>query len=114
MLGGIGSHMPINKTYWYSTENSFGLRYELRGSMRNLRDVACDAAEDYHGNHDGWESVWPLEIVIYESEEGPPVGHFEVEREVVPQFYAWERPPAAGAVDPVGELAKPDPSREKV
>jgi hypothetical protein len=61
--------MPIRKTYWYSTESRGELRYELSGVIRPLRDVAVDAAEDFHGNHDGWESVWPLDFLIYESEE---------------------------------------------
>lgn len=90
---GIGSHMPIRKTYWYSTDRLGELRYEIVGtSGRPLRDVAVDAAEDFHGNHDGWESVWPVDFTIYESEDGPPVARFEVERETVPQFHAWDRP----------------------
>jgi hypothetical protein len=97
----IGRFMPSSKEYWYSVrECSSDLRYLLRGTLRPLRDVAVDAAEDYHSNHDGWESVWPLDIFIYESEEGPAIARFEVEREAVPQFYAWERPLAAAAVDP--------------
>lgn len=90
MLSGIGSHMPIRKTYWYSTSDC-ETRFQLAGVMRPLRDVAVDAADDYHGNHDGWESRWPLDFFIYESEEGLAVARFEVERETVPQFYAWER-----------------------
>jgi hypothetical protein len=98
----IGRFMPIRKTYWYATADSSDIRYELVGTMRPLRDVAMDAAEDYHGNHDGWESRWPLDFIIYESEDGPPAARFEIERETVPQFYAWERelPPAADVVDP--------------
>ena len=96
--------MPVRKTYWYSVKERCGsdLRYELAGVSRLLRDVAVDAAEDFHGNHDGWEFVWPLEITLYESEEGPPIARFDVEREVVPQFHAWERelPPSVAAVDP--------------
>lgn len=94
--------MPIRQTYWYSTADSADARYELAGTLRPLRDVAIDAAEDYHANHDGWESSWPLDFLIYESEEGPAVARFEIERETVPQFYAWERklPPATDAVDP--------------
>lgn len=38
------------------------------------------------------QATWPLLFTIYESEEGPAVGCFEVEREAVPQFFAWERP----------------------
>ena len=97
---GTSSHMPIRKSYWYSVARLGELRYELRGTMRPLRDAAVDAAEDYHGNHDGWESAWPIDFYIYESEDGPPVGRFEVERETVPQFHAWERDAAdAGGPD---------------
>lgn len=88
---GIASHMPIRKEYWYSTTESGELRYQLQGVARPLRDVAVEAAEDYHANHDGWESVWPLDFFIYDTEDGPPIGRFEVERETVPQFFAWER-----------------------
>lgn len=89
---GIGAHMPIRKDYWYSTGDSRELRYQLPGTARDLRDVAIDAAEDYHSHHDGWESVWPLEFVIYDAEDGDPIARFEVERETVPTFHAWERP----------------------
>lgn len=77
-------------TYWYSTSDG-DTRYDLAGTMRPLRDVAMDAADDYYRNHDGWESRWPLDFFIYESEDGPSVACFEVERETVPQFYAWKR-----------------------
>jgi hypothetical protein len=97
---GIGSHMPILRTYWYSTERDGETRYEMRRAVRHLCDVAADAAEDYYSNYDGWEAAWPLEFVLYESEDGPAVGRFEVDCETVPQFSACERPLTAAAVDP--------------
>jgi hypothetical protein len=107
---GIGSHLPILKTYWYSTSDSNDCRYEMRRAARELRDVACDAAEHYHSECNGWESIWPLDITLYESEEGPAIARFEVERETVPQFFAWERPLPVAAVDPqVADTGKPDP-----
>ena len=85
--------MPIRKFWWYSVSDCGGddSRFQLDGIAEALRDVAVDAAEDYHSNHDGWESHWPLMFTIYESEEGPPVARFEVERETVPAFHAWDR-----------------------
>ena len=51
--------------------------------------VAEDAAEDYHDNHDGWESSsWPVEITLYETQDGPALGVFEVDREAQPVFMA--------------------------
>lgn len=100
MLGGIGSHMPIRRNVWYSVGGDDDMRYTLAVVSRDWRNIAIDAAEDFHGNHDGWESTWPLEFVFYKSEEGAPVARFEVERETVPQFHAWERPVTVGAVDP--------------
>ena len=55
---------------------------------RSLRYVAEDAAEDYHSNHDGWESSWHLRFTIVDSQG---IDHdFEVSREAVPRFYAEE------------------------
>ena len=48
--------------------------------------IAEECADDYHSNHDGYESSWPLRFFIRESEEGPIIAMFDVDREVVPQF----------------------------
>lgn len=87
---GIGSHMPIRHTYWYSVHEvgPDATRFQLPGITRRLDDVAVDAAEDYHSNHDGWESSWPLDITLYETKDGPAIATFEVERETVPEFHA--------------------------
>lgn len=50
--------------------------------------VVTDLANDYHSNHDGWESSWPLEFRIYKT--GVEVARFNVERAHEPQFYAWD------------------------
>ncbi len=112
---GIGSHMPIRKTYWYSVVHDGETKYELDGSVRVLGDVAEKAAEDYYHNHDGWEVGWPLEFLIYETKDGPPVGRFDMEREDVPTFYARERelPPAVAAVDPALPSSREPSTREK-
>ncbi len=61
---------------------------EERNAARYHSYIAQDCAEDYHGNHDGWESSWPLTFILYASEEGPEIARFEVERESEPVFYA--------------------------
>lgn len=65
-----------------------------RGQNLYWRDWSCvvtDLADDYHSNHDGWESSWPLQFRIYE--DGVEVARFEVEREYDPRFTAWDRTP---------------------
>lgn len=57
--------------------------------------VVTDLANDFHSNHDGGESDWPLEFRIYK--RGKEVARFTVEREHEPQFYAYELK-ATGAV----------------
>jgi hypothetical protein len=86
---------------WYSVGRDGECRYQLptfactgwsRLSEWARRDLAVDVAEDYHSNHDGWESRWPLDIDLYETEDGPIVARYEVERESVPSFSARELP----------------------
>ncbi len=54
--------------------------------------IADELAEDYNDNHDGWEASWPLELRIYG--DGQEVARFEVEKEMVPSFSAWEITPS--------------------
>lgn len=49
--------------------------------------MAEDAAEDFHSNHDGWETSWPLTFVI--KQDGQVLGTFEVDRDTVPEFNAY-------------------------
>ena len=51
--------------------------------------LAQDAAEDYHSNHDGWESSWPIELILLDS-EGVLIGKYIVDRDVAPVFSARE------------------------
>jgi hypothetical protein len=95
---GIASHMPISTAVWYAVHDDGEYRYRLQTVFRDASDQAADAGEDYWNNHDGWESKWPLTFFIYESEDGPPVGAFEVEMETVPQFSVRELPQSADAV----------------
>ena len=60
------------------TENEFGAGLSWAAEM---------AAEDYHTNHDGWESTWPLTFVIL-NDELNELGRFSVDREAVPHFHA--------------------------
>lgn len=89
---GIGGMMPVRRVAWYSIDDD-DYRFELvTVHRRDWSECAVEAAEDYHFNHDGWESSWPLNITLYESEDGPAVAKYEVERETVPEFHAIERP----------------------
>ena len=55
------------------------------------RYIAEQAADDYHSNHDGWESEWPLGFALHKEEGGPAFASFTVEREAVPEFMATPR-----------------------
>ena len=61
------------------------------------RWMAQEAADDYHSNHDGWEATWPLTFSLHETEDGPEVARFEVERECQAVFWA-------AAIKPVREV----------
>lgn len=61
--------------------------YDLTRPMeQTLIGVRC--ADDYHSNHDGWESNWPLTFALHATEEGPEVARLNIDREEVPHFYA--------------------------
>lgn len=49
-----------------------------------IRTAIEDCASDYHENHDGWESTWPLTITLYVN--GKNVGEEKVNREYDPVF----------------------------
>jgi len=55
----------------------------------DLDYVVQDCAEYYHGECDGWESHWPLEIIVWDT-NGIFLGLFFVEREYDPVFSATE------------------------
>lgn len=54
----------------------------------DLEFLAEEAAADFHSEHDGWESSWPLTITLYDGKDGPELGRFIVEREYEPSFSA--------------------------
>ena len=52
--------------------------------------VVEDCANDYHSNHDGWESSWPITFRIW-TESGEVLGDYLVERAYDPVFYAHKK-----------------------
>lgn len=63
--------------------------YEIEADIWDAEDASVEAAEDYHGKHDGWESSWPILITV--QAEGV-IKTFSVEREAQPHFYAHPSP----------------------
>lgn len=61
-------------------------KYELETSWNenHIDYMADEAAEDFHSNHDGWESFWPLNFEIFI--EDVSQGIYKVERENSPTF----------------------------
>lgn len=50
--------------------------------------VVETCAKDYHYYRGGLEVDWPLTFSLRESEDGPEVARFEVDREAIPEFTA--------------------------
>lgn len=76
---------------WYSVEEICDESvYAMNASWDEIdRLVAQECADDYHHNHDGWEcQSWPYTFALRESEDGPIVARFTVDREAVPSFTA--------------------------
>ncbi|HEM6651489.1 hypothetical protein [Acinetobacter pittii] len=68
-------------------------RYELNLNDKqawlesDLDFVSNQCAQDYWDNHDGWESTWPLEISIFETETAEaPIATYIVDMEMEPSF----------------------------
>lgn len=86
------------KTYWYEVDG--GDRFEIDGPSwaydlthdQDQEALVDDCAEDYHKNHDGWEDTWPLKFSIAETEDGPIIATFNVERDYTPMFCAYKCP----------------------
>lgn len=49
------------------------------------RDAAKQFADYYHAQRDGWESTWPIEMIVH---DGDRYWIVEVDRECVPEFSA--------------------------
>lgn len=84
--------MSVTRTYHYTVDERgmsfpddvFKFKSEFRPDDPEW--IAEDAAEDFHSNHDGWESSWPVTIEI--SYEGKILGRFSVDMEARPHFTA--------------------------
>lgn len=92
----------------YYTARPDGYRHELPGHAKwdadcdsdaDLEFLAEEAAADFHIEHDGWESQWPLTITLYDGKEGAALGSFTVEREYEPTFNALRTVSASGSAD---------------
>lgn len=68
-------------------DSGFHIPKSAHKFAHDLEDVAAECGEDYHDNHDGWESSWPLTVYLYDG-DGSPKGAFEVFREDRYAFYA--------------------------
>jgi len=77
------------RTLWYycAEDGSPDDAHLLLTRLASLGAIAEAAAEDYHANHDGWESSWPITFVILD-EARKELARFLVDREAVPQFNA--------------------------
>lgn len=62
-------------------------RFTSIWDAETLEYLAEDAAEDFHNNHDGWESEWPLTFNIYDTDDNL-LGTCTVDREHNPTFSA--------------------------
>jgi len=83
----------MNKTIWYSSGD--GERFELSipatwciERPREQQTIAELCASNFHHEHDGWESEWPRDFSLYESEDVEPFAVLNVDREMVPEFVA--------------------------
>jgi hypothetical protein len=52
--------------------------------------AAEDCAANFHLQHDGWESPWPLDITLLR-DDGSEIATCEVDRESVPSFSATKK-----------------------
>lgn len=68
-----------------------GSKYPLEYPDEELEYVAVIAAEDYHGDHDGWEVSWPVVFTFYNTDD-VELGKVEVELDFEPSFSACELP----------------------
>lgn len=79
--------------YQYTVDDDDKCDIESRYDEEDVEYIAECAAEDYHSNHDGWESEWPIEFEIFLDDKS--IGKFLVEREYSPSFSATEIKPEA-------------------
>jgi len=88
--------MPDKQHIWYGAGSKTYLHALKATSLPDpdddfedweLESLADDAAEDYHSEHDGWETAWPIEFHLFADKEGKHLlGSFTVERDFEPVF----------------------------
>jgi len=71
----------FDKQAVYETEISWHPEVDVCESVAEL------CAEDYHCNHDGFESSWPVKIILV-SRDDKPQATFAVDRFTEPSFSA--------------------------
>jgi hypothetical protein len=64
--------------------------YFVDSECRHLKDIAGDAARDFHYNHDGWEARWPIDFTVV-GQNGVEQ-RFSIERDMEPVFFATSVP----------------------
>ena len=65
-------------------------RYQCPGTGKLDDLAALDCAEHFHDFHVGFESGWPIVIVLFGKDDDKVAGRFRVEREYSPTFSATE------------------------
>jgi hypothetical protein len=79
------------KKYGQTEGDAYKINWERMSIDDELdeRFAAQECADDFHSNHDGWESPWPLTFHV--KAEGKFLGVFEIERDYLPVFYAEKK-----------------------
>jgi hypothetical protein len=88
------------KVVWYSVPSccdderfKLSLSGEIDATRRiEQEDIAEQCAEDFFICHAGNECYWPLEIVLFASEEGKALATVVVHMEMEPQFSGKIKP----------------------
>lgn len=71
-----------SEKYDYTTDGHYDTE-----SYHDCEMIIEQIAEVYHNDYDGWESRWPIEFKLYDSDD-KNLGTFRVERESQPVFSA--------------------------
>lgn len=72
--------------YKYTTEGSGPYSIKMNIDISDdLEWIAQECAEDFHNEHDGWESRWPRNFTLLD-DSGNELGTFKVDREYEPSF----------------------------
>jgi hypothetical protein len=80
--------MAIYKYWLRQNGQSLEDAYTVDSEYRQAKDIASDAAENYHYKRGGLDAQWPVTITV-ELQNGTH-RTFEVDREAQPVFFAFE------------------------